>query len=67
MSIDNFSYCADIFCKSGGRALGAIISKIQNHKDVGFKTYTKIHYSCVVPVTDNVLQYGVTKNSTRSV
>jgi hypothetical protein len=48
----DFSYSADILCKSGGRALGAIISKIQNHKDIGFKTYTKMYYSCVVPVTD---------------
>lgn len=38
--------------KAGGRALGAIISKMQNYKDVGFKTYSKMYYSCVVPVTD---------------
>ena len=38
--------------KAGGRALGAIISKIQSHKDVGFKTYSKLFSSCVVPVLD---------------
>ena len=29
-----------------------MISKIHNFKDVGFETYTKLYYSCVVPVTD---------------
>ena len=37
---------------SGGRALGSMISKIHSFKDVGFETYTKLYYSCVVPVTD---------------
>ena len=38
--------------KAGGRALGAVISKIQSYKDVGFKTYKKVYYSCVIPVLD---------------
>ena len=29
-----------------------MISKIHSFKDVGFETYTKLYYSCVVPVTD---------------
>ena len=37
---------------SGGRALSAVISKIQSHKDVGFKTYSKLFSSCVVSVLD---------------
>ena len=33
---------ADTLSKAGGRVLGAVISKIQSHKDVGFKTYSKL-------------------------
>jgi hypothetical protein len=48
----DFTQTAELLSKSGGRALGAIISKVHNYKDVGFKTFTKMYYSCVVPVTD---------------
>ena len=43
---------AGTFSKAGGRALGAVVSKIQSHKDVGYKTYSKLFSSCVVPVLD---------------
>jgi hypothetical protein len=48
----DFSCTAEILSQAGGRALGAVISKIQNHKSVGYKTYSKLYYSCVVPVLD---------------
>ena len=48
----DFSTTADTLSKAGGRALGAVISKIQNYKEVGFKTFSKLYYSCVVPVVD---------------
>ena len=46
------SKIAETLSKAGGRALGAAISKIHSNKDVGFKTYSQLYYSCVVPVLD---------------
>ena len=46
------SIIAEPLSKAGGRALGAVISKIHSYKDVGFKTYRQLYYSCVVPVLD---------------
>ena len=37
---------------AGGRALGAVISKFKYMRDVGYKTYTKLYESAVVPVVD---------------
>ena len=57
----DYTIVAETLSKAGGRALGAIVSKIQNHKDVGFKTYSKMFHSCVVPVIDycsSVWGYG---------
>ena len=48
----DFVNTADTLSKAGGRALDAAISKIHSYKDVGFKTYSKLFYSCVVPVLD---------------
>ena len=48
----DFNITVDTLFNSGGRALGSMISKIHNFIDVGFETYTKLYYSCVVPVTD---------------
>ena len=48
----DFNATADALFNSGGRALGSMISKIHNFKDVGFETYTKLYNSCVTPVTD---------------
>ena len=47
-----FGIIAETLSKAGGRALGAVISKIHSYKDVGFKTYSKLYYTCVVPVLD---------------
>ena len=48
----DFNATVETLFNSGGRALGSMISKIHRFKDVGFETYTKLYYSCVVPVTD---------------
>ena len=48
----DFTVTADTLFNSGGRALGSMISKIHNFKDIGFEAYSKLHNSCVVPVTD---------------
>ena len=48
----DFSGTEDTLSKAGGRALGSVISKIQNYRDVDYKTYSKLYYSCVVPVID---------------
>ena len=46
-----FKIIAETMAKAGGRALGAVISKIQSYKCVGFNTYN-LYNSCVVPVLD---------------
>ena len=48
----DFSTTADTLSKAGGKVLGAVISKTESHKDVGFKTYSKLFSSCVIPVLD---------------
>ena len=45
---------ANILSDSAGRALGAIIAKTKNLKDLGFKTYQKLFNTGVLPV----LNYG---------
>ena len=47
-----FSSNADNLAKAGGRALGAIISKIHKLKEFGIKTYEKLFNACVVPILD---------------
>ena len=39
----DFSGTADTLSKAGGRALGSVISKIQNYRDVGYKTYNRLY------------------------
>ena len=48
----DFAVTAEILAKAGGRALGAVISKIHSYKDVGYNTYSQLFNSCVVPVLD---------------
>ena len=48
----DFTKTADALATGGGRALGGLISKLHGLKDFGFKTFEKLYYSCVVPVTD---------------
>lgn len=40
------------FVEGGGRALGAVISKIHPYKDIGFKTFESLFNTCVVHVLD---------------
>lgn len=51
-NIDNFSVTSSTLAQAGGRALGAVINKVHNFKDVGYKTYEKLYNSCVTPVLD---------------
>ena len=50
----DFAVTAEILTKAGGKALGAVISKIHSYKDVGYtcNTYSQLFNSCVVPVLD---------------
>lgn len=48
----DFKNNAENLSKSGGRALGSLISKIHSLKDIGFTTFEKLFYSCVAPVID---------------
>lgn len=48
----DFNTAAEVLGKSWERALGAMISKIQNDKDVGLNTYEKLFHSCIVPNLD---------------
>jgi len=50
----NFDFCTQILSESAGRALGGIISKFKTLKDCGYKTYTKLFVSGVIPI----LNYG---------
>ena len=50
----DFSETAEVLSQAGGRALGAMISKIHSYKDIGTSnnTYSKLFNSCVAPVLD---------------
>lgn len=48
----DFSVTADALAKSGSRGLGAITNKFKVLKDMGYKTYTQLWNSCVVPILD---------------
>ena len=47
-----FNRTAQHLAVAGARALGAIRNKIYSLKDVGFKTFSKLFYSGVVPILD---------------
>ena len=49
-----FDCCTKALADSGGRALGAIISKFKSFKNVGYKTFEVMYNSGVKPV----LEYG---------
>ena len=59
-----FTPCSKILSESGGRALGAVISKFKQFKDVGFNTFSKMYESGVIPVMDyGSGVWGFTKNT----
>lgn len=48
----DFKRKAENLGKSGGRALGSMISKIHSLKMVGFETFEKLYLNCVAPILD---------------
>ena len=49
--------------EAAGRALGSVISKFKSLKNVGFKTYTKLYDSGVVPISDYFSELWGSKKS----
>lgn len=47
-----FDKCANVLGSSAGRALGGVIAKFREMKNVGGKTFTKMFEAAVVPVCD---------------
>ncbi len=46
----DFSKTAELLANSVGRALGAVINKVKANKDFGYKTYSTLVDSCVMPI-----------------
>ena len=44
------SVIAEVLASAGGRALGAVITKFRNFRNIGFSTFTKMYDTSVVPV-----------------
>ena len=42
----------EALASSGGRALGAIISKFKDKKDSGYETFTKLYSTGIKPILD---------------
>ena len=58
----NFHKCSQILADSAGRALGGMITKLRSLKDTGYKTYTKLFDTGVVPVLNHgseIWGYGI--------
>ena len=47
-----FNSCSKVLAESGGRALGAVISKFKTFKDLGYSVYSKMYNTCVIPIVD---------------
>lgn len=47
-----FNTAQEELASAGGRALGALINKTKAHKDMGYKTFTKLYDCCVSPVME---------------
>jgi hypothetical protein len=47
-----FDECAKVLGNSAGRALGGVIAKFKQMKNIGYKTYSKMYDAAVVPVSD---------------
>ena len=43
-----------VLTESANRALGGVIAKTKNLRDIGFSTYSKLYQACVCPVIDYV-------------
>ncbi|WAQ95327.1 hypothetical protein MAR_028017 [Mya arenaria] len=58
----DFNITAKIVAQSAGRALGLLIAKFKNNGGFPFDVYSKLYYSCVVPI----ITYGAAVCGTRS-
>ena len=48
----DYNKCVDTLCDSGGRALGCIINKMRDIKDLGYQTFTKLYENYVASIVD---------------
>ncbi len=48
----NYQTIANTLSGTAGRTLGSVISKFKSFRNVGFKTYSKLYHSGVVPILD---------------
>ncbi len=46
----DYTKTAELLANSAGRALGAVINKVKANKDLGYKTYSTLIDSCVMPI-----------------
>ena len=46
----DFVHTTNVLANSGGRALGAIITKFKFLKNMGYETYTSLFEKCVSPI-----------------
>ena len=58
----NYSVTADVLASAGGRALGAVISKFHNYRNIGFSTFKKLYETSVVPVLNYAYEIWDYKN-----
>ena len=59
-----FENSAEKFAEAGSRALGALISKFKDVKNVSYNCFTKLYNACVATVLDNASEiWGFTKSS----
>ena len=47
-----FNSNVEILTESGGRALGALITKSKSVKNMGHAMFSKLYHSCVIPILD---------------
>ena len=48
----NYNVTADVLAGAGGRALGAIISKFKQFRNIGYSTFTKLFFTSVSPIIE---------------
>ena len=61
-----FDLNAEILANAGGRALGALIAKFKQLKDMGYTTYTRLYESYVTPVMNYCASIWGFKKYTKS-
>ncbi len=48
----DFNVTANVLAGAAGRVLGAVLSKLRNFGNIGFKSFTKVFDSSVLPVLE---------------